>query len=449
MRFYGKEIDIPRLTAWYGDPGKSYTYSGISMPPLPWTETLRAIKSRIEGVVHAGFNSVLLNCYRSGKDGVSWHSDDEPELGPQPIIGSLSLGGTRVLQLRHKIRKYLPRVELALGAGSLLVMRDQTQRYWQHRIPKTKKSVAPRINLTFRVISGKACCLLMTAALLAAPLHADAAEPKGWAAEDRRWFVRLDAMARANPAGVMVFGGAFHRLAFAAHDKRRAPDPLLQSSSDEGRYLQAGLSVGVNPAYSQLSVPAEWIPAAPLKIAARYDFFKYYGGNSGLLSFPAADSLYGNRERDALAGREESALAHRFMLSPTLRAKFGRILAQNQTDIARYRFSGRGPFFLELEYDTLLSSPDTLIANRTQLLYIHEGPQSRRLAYGPFFEFQRSQGSSLERMRLAALAYLTPSERTSWLLKPPRFYLLTGINLKDRNRRQQFFLVAGFTGEFN
>lgn len=265
----------------------------------------------------------------------------------------------------------------------------------------------------------------LLAILLAAPLRA---MPPS---ESRRWFVRLDAMARANPDGVMVFGGAFHRL------------------GDEGRYLQAGLSAGVNPAYGQLSVPTEWIPAAPLKIAARYDFFKYYGGNSGLLSFPASDSLYGTRQRDALAGREESATAHRFMLQPTLRAKFGRILAQNQTDIARYRFLGKGPFFLELEYDTLLSSPDTLIVNRTQLLYAHwREPQSLLLAYGPFFEFQRSQGSGLERARLAALAYLTPSERL-WLLSRPRFYLLTGINLKDRNRRQQLFLVAGLTAEFD
>lgn len=152
IRFYGKELDIPRLTAWYGDPGKSYTYSGIAMNPLPWSPTLLAIKERIEGVAQTRFNSVLLNLYRNGKDGVAWHSDDEPELGPNPTIGSVSFGGTRMFQLKHKTGKDLERIELPLTTGSFLIMRGGTQRYWQHQIPKTKKSVDPRINLTFRVI---------------------------------------------------------------------------------------------------------------------------------------------------------------------------------------------------------------------------------------------------------------------------------------------------------
>jgi alkylated DNA repair dioxygenase AlkB len=152
IRLYGKEIDIPRLTAWYGEPGKSYTYSGISMNPLPWIAPLREIKEKIYELAGTRFNSVLLNLYRSGKDGVAWHSDDEPELGPEPVIGSVSVGGTRLFQLKHKSRKYLERVEIPLTSGSFLLMRGQTQRHWLHRIPKTKKPAAPRINLTFRVI---------------------------------------------------------------------------------------------------------------------------------------------------------------------------------------------------------------------------------------------------------------------------------------------------------
>ncbi len=152
IKFYGKEINIPRLTAWYGDSGKSYTYSNITMNPLPWTPVLLTIKKRIEEIAKISFNSVLINFYRDGKDSVAWHSDDEPELGKDPIIASVSFGGVRKFQLRHRFNKELAKVELNLTHGSLLMMKGKTQECWQHQIPKTAKSVMPRINLTFRVI---------------------------------------------------------------------------------------------------------------------------------------------------------------------------------------------------------------------------------------------------------------------------------------------------------
>ena len=153
MKLYGKEFELPRLTAWYGDDGKSYTFSGIPMNPDAWTPTLLSIKSRIEEVTQAKFNSVLLNLYRSGKDGVSWHSDDEPELGKNPIIASVSFGETRRFQLRHKLDKSLDKVEITLTHGSLLIMKGSTQHLWQHQIPKSAKSLRERINLTFRIIN--------------------------------------------------------------------------------------------------------------------------------------------------------------------------------------------------------------------------------------------------------------------------------------------------------
>ena len=153
MKLYGKEYELPRLTAWYGDDGKSYTFSGIPMNPDAWTPTLLSIKSRIEEVTQAKFNSVLLNLYRSGKDGVSWHSDDEPELGKNPIIASVSFGETRRFQLRHKLDKSLDKVEITLTHGSLLIMKGSTQHFWQHQIPKSAKSLRERINLTFRIIN--------------------------------------------------------------------------------------------------------------------------------------------------------------------------------------------------------------------------------------------------------------------------------------------------------
>lgn len=157
---YGRSLPQPRLTAWYGDAGKSYTYSGITMVPIAWTPLLLELKSTVETVCDAGFsgfngfngfNSVLLNLYRDGNDSMGWHSDDEAELGHNPVIGSLSLGGMRRFMLRHRSQKGLKH-QLELTSGSLLLMQGTTQQHWQHHIPKTKRPVAPRINLTFRVI---------------------------------------------------------------------------------------------------------------------------------------------------------------------------------------------------------------------------------------------------------------------------------------------------------
>lgn len=151
ITIYGRSMPQPRLSAWYGDPGKSYTYSGITMCPSPWTHTLLDLKAKVEAVSGVMFNSVLLNLYRDGNDSMGWHSDDEPELGQNPVIGSLSLGGTRRFMLRHRSEKGWKH-QLESTSGSFLLMQGTTQHYWQHQVPKTKRPVLPRINLTFRVI---------------------------------------------------------------------------------------------------------------------------------------------------------------------------------------------------------------------------------------------------------------------------------------------------------
>jgi len=153
IRFYGKESLVPRLEAWYGDHGKSYAYSGIQMNPKPWTKELVEIKEAIEKEASVPFNSVLINYYRDGKDRVAWHSDDEKELGQNPIIGSVSLGAERKFKLRHK--KYKEnglKTEVMLQHGSFLLMKGPTQHHWMHEIPRTAKPIGPRINLTFRII---------------------------------------------------------------------------------------------------------------------------------------------------------------------------------------------------------------------------------------------------------------------------------------------------------
>jgi alkylated DNA repair dioxygenase AlkB len=159
IQLYGKCVPIPRLNAWYGDPDSHYSYSGIALDPQPWTPTLAELKRLVEASAGSAFNSVLVNLYRNGRDGVAWHSDDEPELGPTPVIASVSLGETRRFSLKQRKDKFpgvdvLQKFDVWLEHGSLLLMLGETQRYWCHQIPKTAKAVGPRINLTFRTILG-------------------------------------------------------------------------------------------------------------------------------------------------------------------------------------------------------------------------------------------------------------------------------------------------------
>jgi alkylated DNA repair dioxygenase AlkB len=149
---WGKTYLQPRLTAWYGDPGRSYTYSGISMQPLPWTRTLAELRSAVESACREDFNSVLLNYYRNERDSVGLHSDDEPELGPHPVIASLSLGEPRVFSIKHKRLADLPSVRITLESGNLLLMKGNTQANWKHGVAKSVKPCGPRVNLTFRQI---------------------------------------------------------------------------------------------------------------------------------------------------------------------------------------------------------------------------------------------------------------------------------------------------------
>lgn len=153
IRFYGKESLVPRLESWHGDKGMSYTYSGIKMDAKPWTKNLLMIKESIEPIAKTTFNSVLINYYRDGKDRVAWHSDDEKELGKNPVIASVSLGAERKFKLRHKkYKENQLQHEVFLQSGSLLLMSGPTQHHWLHEIPRTAKPIGPRINLTFRVI---------------------------------------------------------------------------------------------------------------------------------------------------------------------------------------------------------------------------------------------------------------------------------------------------------
>lgn len=152
IKLYGKTIPLPRLTAWYGDPGKSYTYSGITSQPNPWNKGLLYLKEEAERCAGVEFNSVLLNWYRDGEDYLNWHADNERELGRSPVIGSANFGETRDFVLRRNDNNS-QKIVLPLKHGTLLIMRGELQNFWQHSVPKRKRIEGSRFNLTFRNIA--------------------------------------------------------------------------------------------------------------------------------------------------------------------------------------------------------------------------------------------------------------------------------------------------------
>lgn len=151
IRMFGREVASPRLSCWIGDPGAVYAYSGTRFEPRAWPAALLPVRARLCAELGVGFNSVLANLYRDGRDGMGWHRDGEPELGPEPVIASLSLGATRRFAFRDR-GDAARRLSLDLPAGSLLVMAGRTQQVYLHALPKTTKPVGERINLTFRRI---------------------------------------------------------------------------------------------------------------------------------------------------------------------------------------------------------------------------------------------------------------------------------------------------------
>lgn len=146
----GKRLVTKRKVAWYGDKAFSYTYSGITKTALLWTPALMALKKIVETKTHCTYNSCLLNLYHNGDEGMAYHSDDEKMLAPKAAIASLSFGAERKFLFRHKTKDI--GLSVFLENGSLLLMKDETQIFWKHRLPTTKKATTPRINLTFRTM---------------------------------------------------------------------------------------------------------------------------------------------------------------------------------------------------------------------------------------------------------------------------------------------------------
>lgn len=146
---FGKTYKEPRLTALYSETNQPYGYSNLIMYPKPFTDKLKNIKTQVEAFSEYNFNTLLINLYRNGNDSNGWHADNEKELGKNPIIASVSFGEERPFHFKHRTLKE-ERHKLILEHGSLLIMKGEMQHYWLHQIAKTKKQIAPRVNLTFR-----------------------------------------------------------------------------------------------------------------------------------------------------------------------------------------------------------------------------------------------------------------------------------------------------------
>jgi alkylated DNA repair dioxygenase AlkB len=148
---WGRRHVQPRLIAWFGDLDARYKYSGLVVDPLAWTPLLQTIRREVQAGCHAQFNSVLLNQYRNERDRMGWHSDDEPELGRNPTIASLSFGEERVFKFRHKEGRHKD-LAIRLPHGSLVLMSGELQHFWKHSIERETRPKGPRINLTFRLV---------------------------------------------------------------------------------------------------------------------------------------------------------------------------------------------------------------------------------------------------------------------------------------------------------
>jgi alkylated DNA repair dioxygenase AlkB len=151
INIMGKQIPIPRLQNWFGDPNTSYTYSRIRLQALAFPDWMEQLRIAVERETGNSFNRALVNYYRDGKDSVDWHADDEASLGFEPLIASVSVGAERIFQLRHNVSK--EKVKINLPHGSLLLMGAGVQENWQHSVAKVKQLDEPRVNFTFRYMA--------------------------------------------------------------------------------------------------------------------------------------------------------------------------------------------------------------------------------------------------------------------------------------------------------
>lgn len=253
-----------------------------------------------------------------------------------------------------------------------------------------------------------------------------------------KFILYSDFIGTVNPDGVVIYFGGRYRNTYKENRQYNVGSA----------YLEGGINAGITPAYGQIGVNLEWMPVLFLKLNTRYDLFSFFGDFGSLLSFDSPDARFGPQQIDGLSGKEETASAQRFMLRPTLQAKVGRFYISNQTDLSYYRFNGDGPYFFEQENDVLLMDKDELLSNKTYILYeVRKGRGESVLMGGPFYEFTRANDANIIRRRLGGVIFWIPEKPVS-SIKEPHIFTQISVNLRDRNRKDEVFFVAGFGFEF-
>lgn len=250
-----------------------------------------------------------------------------------------------------------------------------------------------------------------------------------------RWLLNTELGGRLNPQGLYISGALNYRSVYG-YDRQ---NELVTA------YWQTGLGLAVSPSMSRMSARIEWMPWLFLPLKVEYDYDRYFGRNWGLLSFPSARSSISD---DAIKQRsdrneEESTDGHRLLFQPTLQAKIGPVYLRNQTDIAYYFFSGKGPYFLELEYYTLLKDRDLLLSNETSMLFeIWKGRKGRMLLAGPYYEVTRARDAEITQQKAGIAISWTPWE-TIGMLEKPYLQMKLGYYLEDPDRQQKVYLLIG------
>jgi hypothetical protein len=277
--------------------------------------------------------------------------------------------------------------------------------------------------------------ILQLTLLLGIGLHSFLVVPNafGSSAQEVQTIVQSDLAGQANPDGLIVTLGGYRRWVRAIDQDMGIPSS----------YLQTGIGIGTTPAYARASVHAEWLAALFANFRVQYDYYRFYGTNTSLLSFPSATAPFGSADVDALKGQEEIGNGTRLLIRPTLYAKAGPIVILNQTDIAYFHFTGKGPYFLEWTYETLLRDGDHVLENRTNVLYqIRKGPGDASLLAGPYYEFMHAAAADLKRQRAGVMGYWVPWD-TAGTLHRPRFYAQISRYIEDRNRKGEYMAAFG------
>jgi hypothetical protein len=302
------------------------------------------------------------------------------------------------------------------------------------------------IRICFAVLIALQCNLfLLTPALAASgetdsPVLTDSPRDEKSAPAQKlgsSWSGTADLIGTLNPLGLMLTSGIDYQNSY-----RYSSDYDMVSA-----YWKTGGELGLTPAYLQPSNHFEWMPWVAAVVNVEYDGYYFFGANEGLLSFSSAQQPFGDDVRRARRGTEESGFGQRLMLQPTLQFKIDKIIVRNQSDYAWYRFPGKGPYFLELEYDTLLKNGDHLFANRTQILdEISRSGENSTLA-GPFFEIVHASAANLTSRRIGLLFYSEQGPQLSFF-KKSHYFGQVGYYLTDPSRSHGIFCLIGVGGDF-